>query len=264
MSDLIYRELMNDMRWSYTRIVSFEDCPYKWFLNYIRHEKPEQQFYSSFGSFIHKLLAQYYNGQITKSELPLRFLIDFKKEVQGELPSAQTVKKYIQQSKAYLDSFTDFKYDTVAVEERIDFEIDGVQFVCYIDFLGEKNGEYYIIDHKSKDMKPRSDKSNPTKSDIDLDNMSRQLYLYAAAVKQKYGKFPKELCFNCFRTGVFIKLGFDEQKYNETIQWALNTIEKIKDTSDFRPNREYFYCRYICGFNSGCCYWQDYCKKGKR
>ena len=257
MSDLIYRELMNDMVWSHTRIACFEDCPYKWYLQYIRHEKETPQFYASYGSFIHKLLEQYYNGQLTKQELPLWFLIDFKGEVKGERPSASIVSKYLNQGCDYLKNFEDFPYEKVSVEEEMRFEIGGIQFVGYIDYLGIKDGEYYIIDNKSADLKPKSGREKPTLQDEKLDKMSRQLYLYAEAVRQKYGKFPKALCFNCFRTGKFIKLGFDKQKYDETIQWALDTIETIKNTSEFTPWVEYFPCKYLCGYSDECCYWQE-------
>lgn len=257
MSDLIYRELIKDMVWSYSRIETYNDCKYRWFLHYLLGENDEPQFYSSYGSFMHKLLEQYYDGQLTKEELPTRFLLDFQNEVQGERPAASTVAKYIQQGTEYLKSFTDFPYNKVAVEEKMEFEIGGKPFVGYIDFLGEKDGEYYIIDNKSRDLKPFSKRAKPTLKDIELDEMSRQLYIYSAAVKQKYGKFPKALCFNCFRTGVFIKLGFDEQKYHETIEWALKCIEEIENTDVFNPNREFFSCKYICGFSEGCCYWQE-------
>lgn len=257
MSDLIYRELMNDMVWSYTRLTCYEDCKYRWYLQYLYHEKETPQFYSSYGSFMHKLLEKYYNNQLTKDKLPTWFLLNFQNEVQGDRPSASIVSKYINQGCNYLKSFDDFPFNKVSTEERMEFKIGEHSFVGYIDYLGEKDGEYYIIDNKSRDLKPKSGKKKPTLKDKELDEMSKQLYLYAAGVKQKYGKFPVALCFNCFRTGMFIKLEFDKQKYDETIQWALDTIEEIKNTSNFTPNRQYFSCKYICGFSDSCCYWQE-------
>lgn len=257
MSELIYTELINDMVWSYTRLVAFDNCPYSWYQRYLRHDKVSPQFYVSFGSFMHKLLEKYYNNQLTKEELSTEFLLGFKNEVQGERPSGSIVTKYITQGLEYLKSFEDFPYNKIAVEDQIEFNIEGNRFIGVIDFLGEKNGEYYIIDNKSRTLQPKSNRKRPTRNDMEIDDMSKQLYLYSAAIKQKYGKFPKALCFNCFRNGVFIKLEFDEQKYNETIKWALDKIEEIKHTSYFAPNREYFYCRYLCGFNDDCCYWLE-------
>ena len=184
------------------------------------------------------------------------FLRDFSREVRGERPSAKTVDKYIREAIKYFDCFSDFPFDTVAVEEKVDFTVNDKQFVGFIDYIGEKDGELYIVDNKSRALKPRSKRKNPTLNDLELDKMLRQLYLYSAAVKQKYGKFPKALCFNCFRTGVFIQETFDIDRYQEAIQWAAETINTIKNTTDFLPNIEFFGCKYICSVNNECCYWQ--------
>jgi hypothetical protein len=144
----------------------------------------------------------------------------------------------------------------VGVEKRVDFQIAGLPFVGYIDYLGEKDGEYYLIDNKSRDLKPRSKRSKPTVKDGELDSMLRQLYLYSAAVKQEYGKFPKSLCFNCFKAGVFIEEPFLEEKYSESVEWAVKQIDLIKKAEEFYPNIEYFSCRYICGVNEDCVYHQ--------
>ena len=69
MGDLIYRELINDMTWSYSRVKTFHDCPYRWFLKYIHDCKEVPMFYSSYGSFMHKLLEQYYKGMLSKEEI---------------------------------------------------------------------------------------------------------------------------------------------------------------------------------------------------
>lgn len=48
-------------------------------------------------------------------------------------------------------------YSMVDVEKRVDFDIDGIRFVGYIDYLGiDDDGEFHIIDNKSRDLKPRS------------------------------------------------------------------------------------------------------------
>ena len=78
--------------------------------------------------------------------------------------------------------------------------------------------------------------------------------MYAAGVEQEYGVLPKWLCFNCFKAGVFIKEKFDTQKYEEAKQWAVKSIEKISNTEDFEPNRDFFSCFYICGVSDHCEY----------
>ena len=146
------------------------------------------------------------------------------------------------------------KFQALGVEMEVRFNLNDNKFVGFIDYVGEKDGDIYIIDNKSRKLKPRSRRKKPTVNDNDLDSMLRQLYLYAAAVKQEYGAFPKWLCFNCFRNNVFIKELFDEDKYNETLEWANKTIEEIKNAKSFYPSVEFFKCRYLCGYNNICCY----------
>lgn len=257
MSDMIYTELINGMTWSYSRIKCFKECRYRWFLKYISHIKESPMFYSSYGKFMHKLIERYYKGELTKNEMKNEFLLNYKTEVRGLRPRASTVQKFIDASIGYLDSFEPFPYKTVSVEEKMEFNIDGIPFIGFIDYLGEKDGEYYIIDNKSRALKPRSKRAKPTRKDKELDEMLVQLYLYAAAVKQKYGKFPKALCFNCFRNGVFIEEPFVMEKYQQAIQWAKDSIQEIKDCPRFSPWKNYFACNYICGVNNDCLYWLE-------
>ena len=242
------------MTWSYSRIECFVDCPYRWFLKYIKKYKGIPMFYSSYGTFMHRLIEGYYNGEFTKSALPVEFLRNFSANVQGERPRSSTVAKYIHDGKKYFENFEPFPYNTVEVEGRFDYKIGRIPFLAYIDFLGEKNGDLYIIDHKSRDLKPRVSKER--KSNETLDKMLRQLYLYAAAVKKKYKQYPKSLCFNRFRTGVFIEEPFIKTEYDKTVAWAKQQIKKIENESDFLPSVEFFKCRYLCELKEDCIYWR--------
>lgn len=254
MGEVSYLPLIEDMVWSYSRIESFNDCPYRFFLKYISKCKDADKFYASYGSFMHKLIENYYRGILSKDEMLTEFLTGFSKNVKGTRPQESTVQKYIRCGVEYLKGFQPFKYPMVEVEKRVEFEIEGLKFVGYIDYLGEENGEYYIIDNKSRDLKPRSNREKPTVKDKELDSMLRQLYIYSAAVKQEYGKFPKALCFNCFKSGVFIEEPFRKEAYNEAISWVKRSVVDIKSTDDFYPNREFFSCYYICGVSDDCVY----------
>ena len=255
MSDLIYKPLIEDMTWSYSRVKAFTDCPYRWFLKYIKKLPEEKQFYSSYGSLVHDILARYYLGLLSKDELPETFLFEYKKSVGGELPDEKVVRNYVNSAKNYLQNFRPLPYETVAVEKRIGFEIDGVPFVCFIDHLGKTKDGFVITDHKSKSMKARSRRAKPTEGDKLLDDMLRQLYVYAAAVKQRYGEFPVKLCFNSFRTNRLIEEPFRLQAYHEALDWAKEQIEEIRNAEEFLPHPDFFSCRYICGVHQQCCYY---------
>ena len=252
MGEISYRPLIEDMIWSYSRIECFNDCPYRFFLKYIAKCEPQAKFYSSYGSFMHKLLEGFYKGELTKEEMQIKYLFDFRKEVQGDRPPESTVMKYIKSGSDYLSAFEPFPFRMLAAEQKIHFNLGGKPFVGIIDYVGERDGGLYIVDNKSRDLKPRSGRAKPTLKDKELDEMLRQLYIYSAAVKQAYGEFPKGLCFNCFRTNTFIEEPFDEAKYDEAVSWALKSTEDIADAEEFYPNIEFFGCGYICEMSGDC------------
>jgi len=260
MGDVNYRPLIEDMTFSYSRINSYESCPYGWRLNYIDQYRKENKFYSSYGKLMHSILEQYYNGKITKPQLPVEFLTRFSTEVKGVRPSGKIVQSYLNKGLNYLRNADKFDLNTLAVEKKFNFEVEGIPMTGIVDYLGEKDGDIYLIDHKSHELKPRSGRLKPTVKDKELDDYLRQLYLYSEAIRQEFGKYPAFLCFNCFKNGELIKEKFDQQKFEETIQWVVETVEKIKNDTDFDPNYDYFYCKWICDQSCNCEVYEDYSK----
>lgn len=258
MSDISYRPLIRGMTWSYSRLKAFESCKHYWFLKYIRGVKELSCFYTSYGTFIHEILERYYSGKIKASQMLTEFLIHFAERVKGPRPSQTVVSNYISAGRAYFSAFEPFEMTALWVEKKLLFDLDGHAFVGVVDYLGETDsGELCLVDHKSRDLKPRSKRKKPTSKDAELDDMLRQLYLYCIPVKEEFGRFPDYLCFNCFRTGVFIKEPFDEQKFTEAKRWALELIEAIESEEEFEPTESYFFCRWLCGVCDKCEYYLD-------
>ena len=258
MGDSIYKPLIDSMTWSYSRLKSFDNCRYEWYLKYLYGEEPVQNFYASYGSYVHKLIERFYQANISRQDLTLQFLTGFSYSVEGRRPKPEIVEKYIDAGVSYFSSFEPFPYKMVAVEDKIEFDIDDRKFLGFIDFLGEDDGgDLVIIDHKSRDLKPRSGRAKPTVKDVELDEFLTQLYLYSFGVQQKYGRLPKWLCFNCFKSGTFIKEPFCNEAFESAKQWALKTIDKIEQAEKFYPNLDWFYCTNLCGFKNQCCYYES-------
>lgn len=249
-------DTIQESKWSFSRLKAFEDCKYKWFLKYICDEDECDQFFSSFGKFVHKILEQFNNGLINKNEALSMFLSDFQSEVAGERPAYSIVENYINDALTYFRFMKPFEYNTLGVEKRVEFSVDKYEFVGYIDYLGELGGEIIMVDHKSKTLKPRKP-GKKRSSDDELDEMLKQMYLYSTAVFNEYHKFPSYLCFNCYRSDEFIKEPFSMSAYEETQKWAKNLIEEILNTKSFNPCPDYFKCKYLCSYHDSCEYYKD-------
>ena len=253
---MIYTELIRDMTWSYSRLECFESCPYRWFLKYIEHEQEEPLFYSSYGSFMHELLAGIYKGELTREAAKDRFLFGFAETVRGERPPGRIAADYIDAGFSYLKDFEPLPVDPAGVELNVEFRVGRVPFTGFLDLLGRCGRKYTVIDHKSRNLKPRSGRGKPTQNDRDIDSMLRQLYLYAEAVYQTFGEYPASLCFNCFRNGTFIEEPFQKDKLSDALTWAEGLVGEIEQCEDFGPRPEYFKCRYLCGVHNQCCYYE--------
>lgn len=262
MGNVSYKPLIGDMRWSYSRITSFENCPYEWFLKYIGGCKDSDNFYSSYGSLVHSLLEEFYKGKIKAGNLVLAFLTRFQTSVIRDGVPSQIVQRYMQQGVEYFKTFKPVDYDVLAVEKKVDFEIDGKKFVGIIDLLCETDDGLVIVDHKSRTLKKPAKKKAGSAAQKEIDKYLRQLYLYSEAVRQSYGKTPKKLCFNCFRNQNFIEEDFNEEAFEQTKQWAVKEICDIENTEDFYPTLDWFYCKNLCGFRDQCCYYETEYGKG--
>lgn len=243
------------MIWSYSRITTFEDCPYRFYLSYIYKSKNKDgHFFSSYGTFMHKIIQNYLNGELKKEELTNYYLLNFNTAVKGVPPNKKTFINYLNQGLQYFEKIENIDIDLLGVEKQIEFSIDNRIFTGYIDLISRINGDLAIIDHKSKSLKNRSNNIKPKKSDMELDKYLRQLYLYSVAVKKEYGEFPKYLIFNCFRTQNKIIEEFKISDYEKAKEWALKSINDISREENWRPNVDEFKCRYICDCNSQCEY----------
>lgn len=252
-----YAPLIRDMVWSFSRVSSFDECPYRWYLRYIREKREDELFYASYGTFMHALLADYYAGRTPGENLVPEFLTGFRERVRGSRPSSEIARKYVEEGAEYLRSPYRPDGEIVGVEKDVRFSVRGKPFVGFIDLIVRDGHGLVIVDHKSRAMKPKSGKSRPTASDLEIDERMKQLYLYAEALRQEFGEFPYKLCFNCFRNGVLIEEAFSEERCEQTSAWASEEIARIEREEDFETDPEWFRCRYLCGYHTYCDEWRD-------
>lgn len=257
MSEAIYRPVIQDMVWSYSRLLSFEDCPYRWYMKYLRGLQGGRRFFSDYGSFMHSIIEKHLTGSLQKSELVPYYLTNFAQEVYPPAPSYAVFQSYFEQGLAYLrrDELLPYR-EPLAVEQRLSFDIDGFSFVGIVDCLAQDDSGLVLVDNKSRALKPRSGKQKPTKADAELDAYLRQLYLYSVPIKHRFGEYPARLEFNCFRTGQLISESFDPERLEEAKCWALGSIQTILDNEDWSPDMEFFKCRYLCELSDECEYFQ--------
>lgn len=245
------------MTWSYSRLTSFSDCPYKWFLTYLYRDeygkplKKQNGFFAEFGTYMHIIMQMYLTGVLPRKSLSTYYVAHFSENVRSKAPNQKIHHNYFEQGFFYLDNISFPKRNIIGVEESVVFTFAGKPWTGFIDVVSD-DGQLIITDHKSRTLKPRSKRSKPTKSDAELDEYLRQLYVYSAAVKNIYGRYPDILEFNCFRSQIMIQEPFQIKQFNEVEQWAGQEIEKITRNDIWQPLPEYWRCNYLCDVCKEC------------
>lgn len=241
------------MTWSYSRLAAFSDCPYKWFLTYLYRDergKPlprQSSFFAEFGSYVHLILQMHLNGILARRNLPTFYIRHYADNVRSQPPSAAISQNYFSQGLDYFESISFPKREILDVEKNVRFTFAGKPWTGFIDLVSrDENGLLIVTDHKSRTLKPRSGRSKPTKTDQELDDYLRQLYVYAAPVRNLYGRLPDMLEFNCFRSGIMIREPFNPDRFKEVEQWAAEQIETITTNDVWSAEPDFWRCNYLC------------------
>ena len=250
------------MTWSFSRLNLFDDCPYRWFLTYLYRDengkrvKKKNGFFAEYGSYMHLILQMFFSKILRKDELSTFYVLHFSDNILTKAPSRKIYNNYFKSGFDYFEQFDYPKRRIIGIEREIDFTFADKRWTGFLDLESmTDDGKLIITDHKSRSLKPRSKRHKPTKTDLELDDYLKQLYIYSAAVKERDGKYPDVLEFNCFRTSTIIQEPFDINRLAETEAWAKESIEKITCNKSWEAKPDFWRCRYLCDVSHECEYY---------
>ena len=248
---------MNKQLWSYSRLSSFNSCPYAWYLHYIEQEPEEDNWYAIHGTLVHEILESIANKKMSLDEASMYYAEHYDDNL--EYISSKIKDNTYGKCSNFFSSY-EFDYlnnNVVGAEVHLPFNIGELNFHCYIDLLlTNKNKEYIIYDYKSSAYPFKKNGVDLLKSQENIfQDHERQLYLYAEAVKQNYGAYPVELSWLHFKDSKIASIPFVKEKLEETLAWAKTTIEEITKEEEFPPNLNNFVmCNSLCGYRHSCLY----------
>lgn len=257
----VYKNILDNMVWSFSRVNAYDYCPYSWYLRYIEKRDTVGSFYAENGKAVHEVLELVTKGEISIYDAPIVYLDKFNNIV-------NTVKKSIMDKTfdscieylSTLDENVLDGYEIVGSEIKVNFKVGKYNFVGYIDLLlKDCNGDLIIVDHKSSEpfLKKNGEPYAGTKKMYE--GYVRQLYLYSIAVKQIYGKYPVKLVFNHFKAnGKRTVVEWTEDGCAEAKKWAIDTIRKIYKDKRFDAITKTGFCYRLCEYRYDCVYtWED-------
>lgn len=222
-----------EIKLSYSQLESFEDCPVKWYRNYVLGEKdPVKSEALDYGKAIHKVLEDFIDSKFTLNPMALvniymqqlaEYDIKFESEESREKCNLQALsmitrmynlknreddelslfEKMFFKGESETEVPFALKYDLPNPVEiswtdkntnlRATQVFKSVVFGGFIDHVISHNGCYIINDHKTSSKLFKEDKLN--------NNL--QFPIYAMVCLRKYGKLPKHCFYNFTRTGEY-------------------------------------------------------------
>ncbi|MCD8289890.1 MAG: PD-(D/E)XK nuclease family protein [Prevotella sp.] len=257
-----YKRIINKMRWSYSRLECYTHCPYEFFLQYIVADDDiylsEGNYYAEVGSYVHEILEMIFNGKLSIDDAPEYYAEHYDENVLYRASESTMNKNY--EACANYFAEVDFSwlkdFEILGVEKECNFTLYGYDFIGYIDLLlrDKKDGRIVIVDHKSAAYPLKKDGGVKKQSEKSFESYKRQMYLYSHAVYEMLGELPKEIWWNHFKEGKFVKIPFSQEELKASTDWAIQTIHDIESNKDFEAIDDYFYCHNLCNFRHSCEY----------
>ena len=253
------RFIIDTMTWSYSRLTSFHQCPYGFKLKYVDCNEGINNFFGEYGSFIHKILEMYAKGELEVFELSEYYEEHWAENVTFPAPP----NKFVDIGQSYYDKGLEYlnnidlildDYEILGVEKEVSFDIGGYNFIGYIDLLlkDKKSGEIIVLDHKSHSLKLKKN-GEVSKSDMKtFESFKKQLYLYSIQVEKEYGHVDY-LEWNLFKDMNHKRIEFKKEEQEEAIQWVVDTIKEIEETTEFNPQPDMFFCNFLCDQRNNAC-----------
>lgn len=168
--------------WSYSKLNTFNQCTYEYYLSRIMKYKSEDNIYSLSGTVAHDILEDYYNNKIKYENMLDRFDRDFLIVEMSDFKFSSDVEKNLKMRNKYKECISHFFKHHIPVnhkvltERQVWIDIEGNIFIGYIDAIHKENNIYIITDYKTSSITEyKGDK---------LKEKQKQLLLYALGLNQ--------------------------------------------------------------------------------
>lgn len=252
--------IIDTMTWSFSRLQSYNQCPYAFKLRYIDCVEGEDNFYSQYGTFMHSILEKYAKDELSLFEISQYYEDNYTDNITYDAPP----NNYVDIQQSYYDKGLDYldnidldldNFEILGIEKKCRFKVGNYDMVGYIDLLlkDKETGDITVLDHKSGSVKfKKNGEVSSTEAKHILD-FKRQLYLYSIAVIDEYGVKPKFLKWNLFKDRNWLQFNFNDDEFEEAKQWVIDTIENIKSDEVFAPNPQQYYCYNLCDMRNCAC-----------
>lgn len=255
-----YTKMLNDMIWSFSRIHSWEQCPYQFYLKYIEGREGETNFFAENGKCMHEVFEEIFNGTINIEDSPKRYTDKFDEIC--EFTKKETMESTFEKCINYLceiEPINKEKYEIIGVEMKLNFKIGKYKFVGFADLVvkDRETREVILVDHKQATHFLKKD-GTPLKNQLEnFVAYKHQMYLYCKGLYDEFGIKVDEIVWHHFKEATITKIPFKQEELDNTIEWANDVISKIKKDKTFEYKDSYVMCKSLCDYRNDCEYKEE-------
>ena len=168
--------------WSYSRLSTFHNCLWEYYLGKIKGLDDEDNIYSLCGTCSHDILEKFYNDEIKYEDMVGEFENNFLDIEVSDYKFSSDEDKNNKMTKNYKDSMIHFFKNHIPVkhkiltEREVWIEVGNNVFIGYIDAIHKENDTYIITDYKTSSISEFKGEK--------LKEKQKQLLLYAEGLHQ--------------------------------------------------------------------------------
>jgi hypothetical protein len=250
---------LENMKFSYSSVSSFNTCAYGFYLSYIQYAERTGNWFSDFGLLMHETLERYFKGELEIMELAGFYEENYPKMVTSDAPPypAGIADRYYADGLRFFEEF-DFNkddYEVVFVEDIIETTHNDIKLVVKPDLVlkDKKTGEYLLLDYKTSN--PFSKDGKPDKKK--MADYRKQMYLYAYFINHNRDYKISKIRLWFVRVNKFDEFDYVEEDAGDVVNWFFNGILNIKFEEEFPPcdtTKNKFFCMNLCGVSAFCPY----------
>jgi hypothetical protein len=220
-------------------------------------EERIQNAFGEYGTFIHHCIEEYFLGNIELWDLPSYYKNNYGNYIKSSWPAFPMgmAENYYNDGLNFFNNFNfdTSKYDALMVEDKIDYNYNGIDLVVKPDIVlsNKDTKENALLDFKTSKLK--NNKYDKDK----IDEYLNQMYLYVYFIEKAKNINIDYICIWFIRNNVFKVVKIDRNEMQSRIQWFEDTIKNIKNEQDWAANNtkeNQYFCNNICGMRNWCKY----------
>lgn len=251
-----YDIILKEMKFSYSSLTTFNHCRYAFLLTYIRAEARMGNFFSDFGSYVHKILEKYFNDELDLYQLAAYYRKNYKRSIKHTCPAypKDMALKYFSDGLSFFENF-EFekeKYEIIDIEKKLKTKLDDINFVLVPDLVlkEKKTNLYHLFDYKTANLY-KNGKLDKKK----VEEYKQQCNLYVYFLYAIKGIEINRYTIWAIRNNARIEFLYEPMDGLTTVEWIKNTVDAIRKEEKWEPNTsEPYFCSQICSNRFTCPY----------